>query len=418
MMKAVTRPTIVLLEKIHPSADANFADSGVDVRRIDRGLSEEELIAALKGLPDGPKMLGIRSKTRVTPRVIEAVPDLMAIGCFCIGTDQVALTEARTRGLAVFNAPFSNTRSVAELVLGEIIMLSRQVFARSQGCHAGAWNKSAVGSHEVRGKVLGIVGYGHIGSQLSVLAEALGMRVCYHDIVQRLPLGNASTRASLGDVLSESDFVTMHVPDTELTRNMMGAEQFAVMKRGSYFINASRGNVADIGALRAALDEGHLAGAAIDVFPKEPASDSESFVSELRGLSSVILTPHIGGSTQEAQENIGREVSDALVRYWHKGTTTGSVNFPPIDVPAPSDSAASCRILNVHRNVPGVLSRVNAIVAGLEFNIVGVALGTQEDIGVLVMDVSVPPASAAAQGLRDAVAALPTSIRTRLLCSV
>ena len=413
IVRAVTRPNILLLESIHATAHEEFARHGVVVHTVPGALTEAQLVAALRGLPqEGPLLLGIRSKTRVTPAVLEATPQLLAVGAFCIGTDQIALAAARERGVAVFNAPFSNTRSVAELVLGEIIMLSRQVFARSQACHRGLWHKSADGSHEVRGKTVGIVGYGHIGSQLSVLAEALGMHVRYHDLLSKLPLGNAQPCNSLHELLGLADFVTLHVPDTELTRGMIGAAELAVMRPGACLINASRGMVVDLAALRDALETGRVGGAAIDVFPSEPDKLGDVFESPLRGLDSVILTPHIGGSTQEAQANIGREVATALAAYLGTGSTTGCVTLPNIDA-APIRSGA--RIINVHRNVPGVLSAVNQLLADSQVNITGQSLATVESIGLLHVDVPLQPDDPKTHHLRAAIAALATSLRTRVV---
>ena len=413
IVRAVSRPNILLLESIHATAHEEFARHGVAVHTAPGALGEAQLVKALRELPqDAPVLLGIRSKTQVTPAVLDATPALLAVGAFCIGTDQIALAAARERGLAVFNAPFSNTRSVAELVLGEIIMLSRQVFARSAACHRGLWHKSADGSHEVRGKTLGIVGYGHIGSQLSVLAEALGMQVRYHDILPKMALGNAQPAGSLHELLGLADFVTLHVPDTELTRGMFGAAELAVMKPGSYLINASRGMVVDLAALRDALERGRLAGAAVDVFPSEPAKAGDVFDSPLRGLDSVILTPHIGGSTQEAQANIGREVASSLSAYLASGSTTGCVTLPNVDA-APVRGGA--RILNVHRNVPGVLSAVNQLLAESQVNITGQSLATVESIGLLHVDVPLRPDDPKTHSLGAAIAALSTSLRTRVI---
>jgi len=408
----VPRAHALILERIHPTADEGFAAHDIAVHRVDRGLGESELIDTLRSLPAGPCFVGIRSKTKVTTRVIQEVPDLVAIGAFCIGTDQIDLATARARGVAVFNAPFSNTRSVAELVMAEIVMLSRQIFPRSNGCHAGAWMKSAEGAHEVRGKTLGIVGYGHIGTQLSILAEAFGMKVQFYDIKKKLPLGNAGTEPSLVGLLGQSDFVTLHVPDSEITRGMIGAPQLRAMKPGSYLINASRGKVVDIPALSEAIKDGHLRGAAIDVFPREPRSNDERFVSELQGLENVILTPHIGGSTEEAQANIGIEVSAALSKYLETGSTGGCVNVPVLDIPLAS---GGCRIVNFHSNVPGVLSKINQVIAASDVNIVGQALKTLEDIGLLQIDVAVGADDPKAAELSAAIDGLETSIRTRLL---
>lgn len=412
------RAHALLLENIHATAIEALAAYDVEVRRMSTALDEDELIAALADFPgDGPVLVGIRSKTHVTPRVFDAVPRLMAIGAFCIGTDQIALDVARRGGVAVFNAPFSSTRSVAELVIAEVVILSRQVLPRSKAAHAGQWDKSATGSHEVRGKTLGIVGYGHIGSQLSILAEALGMQVVFFDIDKKLPLGNATPVGSLSELLAKSDFVSLHVPDTELTRGMIGPAELAGMRKGSYLLNLSRGKVVEIPALREAIVSGHLSGAAVDVYPREPAGAHETFESELRGLDNVILTPHIGGSTQEAQANIGREVAEALVRYLGAGSTLGCVTLPQLDLPKPAAARQGpvCRIVNVHENVPGVLSAINRVVAESGVNIVGQALATMEDVGLLFMDVPLAIDDPRTDALREAISVLETSVRTRLL---
>jgi D-3-phosphoglycerate dehydrogenase len=414
----VPRAHALLLESIHTTALEVLAAHDIEVRRMATALDEDELVAALADFPgDGPVFVGIRSKTHVSPRVFDAVPRLMAVGAFCIGTDQVALDVARRSGVAVFNAPFSSTRSVAELVLAEVVILSRQVFPRSKAAHAGQWDKSASGSHEVRGKTLGIVGYGHIGSQVSILAEAFGMQVLFYDIDKKLPLGNASSAGSLNELLAKSDFVTLHVPDTELTRSMIGSEELAAMRKGAYLLNLSRGKVVEIPALRDAVTSGHLAGAAVDVYPREPAGTHETFESELRGLDNVILTPHIGGSTQEAQANIGREVAEALVRYLGAGSTLGCVTLPQLDLPRPAAARQGpvSRIVNVHANVPGVLSAINHVVAESGINIVGQALATMEDVGLLFMDVPLAVEDPRMGGLREAISVLDTSVRTRLL---
>ncbi len=407
----------LLLEKIHPSAEQELRGQGFGITRIDKGLDENELIAALQALPAPLRFVGIRSKTRITARVIDAVPELAAIGAFCIGTDQIDLGEARRRGVAVFNAPFSSTRSVAELVIAEVVMLSRQIFPRNAAAHAGGWLKTATGSHEVRGKTLGIIGYGHIGSQLSILAEALGMNVIFYDIVKKLPLGNATPAPTLDDLLERSHFVTLHVPDTPRTRGMIGATELARMQPGSFLINASRGRVVDLSALRRALEKGRIAGAAIDVYPEEPAGINDPFTSELQGLDNVILTPHIGGSTEEAQANIGLEVATALARFRDRGTTSGSVTLPPLDVPAPlaRDGARASRIINVHQNVPGVLSSINQEIARSGINIVGQSLGTLEEVGLLFVDVPIAVDDPKLADLCNAISALPTSVRTRLV---
>jgi D-3-phosphoglycerate dehydrogenase len=372
---------VLLLEGIHDNALSDLGTSGYpSVTRLKSALAEDELVAQLEGV----HMLGIRSRTRVTKRALEAADRLIAIGCFCIGTDQVDLDAARARGIPVFNAPFSNTRSVAELVLGEIIMLMRGILPKSAAAHRGQWLKSAVNSWEVRGKTLGIVGYGNIGSQLSVLAEALGMRVIYYDVTPRLPHGRTEAAATLDELLAAADIVTLHVPDTRTTRGMIGERELAAMRPGSFLVNASRGKVVDLAALAAALADGRLLGAAIDVFPREPAGNGEEFVSPLRGLSNVILTPHIGGSTAEAQARIGNEVARKLVEHSDIGTTAGAVNFPNVQLPA---RPAGTRFMHVHRNTPGILARVVDVFVRRGLNIGAQFLQTDEAIGYVVVDV-------------------------------
>ncbi|MEM7158782.1 MAG: phosphoglycerate dehydrogenase [Myxococcota bacterium] len=414
----MSRAHALLLENVHASASKTLQAHGVEVRRQSKGLAEDELIGALHDLPgDGPVMVGIRSKTHITPRVFEEVPRLTAVGAFCIGTDQIALDVARRRGVAVFNAPFSSTRSVAELVVAEVVMLSRQIFSRSTAAHAGRWDKSAVGAHEVRAKTLGIVGYGHIGSQVSILAEAFGMQVIFYDIDKRLPLGNANVVDSLNELLERSDFVSLHVPDTELTRGMIGKAELDSMRDGACLLNLSRGKVVDIPALHAALSSGKLSGASIDVYPSEPASTKETLDTELRGLDNVILTPHIGGSTQEAQANIGNEVATALGRYLDLGSTLGGVTLPQLDLPSPAAKRPGpvSRIVNVHDNVPGVLSAINQVIAQSGVNIIGQALGTTDEVGLLFIDLPLASDDDQAATLRKAIADMDTSVRTRLL---
>jgi D-3-phosphoglycerate dehydrogenase len=398
------RIKVLLLENVHPSALEAFEAHGFDVTSRSGALKEDDLAAAVAGV----HVLGIRSKTQVTERVLGAATDLLSIGCFCIGVNQVDLTAANRRGVPVFNAPFSNTRSVAELVLAEIIALSRQLGDRSREVHAGAWRKVSNACHEIRGKTLGIVGYGHIGQQLGIVAESLGMRVLYHDIIATLPMGNNRAVPTLGELLSRADFVSLHVPETPGTREMIGAAELAQMRKGSYFINASRGTVVVIPALADALKSGHLAGAAVDVYPEEPETNSDGFRTELQGLPNVILTPHIGGSTEEAQEAIGREVSHTLTRFATTGATRGAVNFPQVELPS---YKGAHRILNVHRNVPGVLRDVNRIVSDLNANIDSQVLSTDANIGYLIMDLHHDVSTEVSQ----AVAALPTNIRTRVL---
>ena len=396
---------ILLLEGIHSAADEIFRGcSGSDIKRYPTSPSEEQLIGMLPEVD----VLGIRSKTHISDRILKAAPRLLAIGCYCIGTDQVDIDAATRRGVAVFNAPFSNTRSVAELTMAEVVMLARRAAQRSMELHQGRWDKSAKGCNEVRRKTIGIVGYGHIGPQVGLLAEALGMRVVFHDILKKLPLGNARQLSGLEELLRMSDFVTMHVPDTPLTRRMISSEQLRIMPRGSYLLNLSRGSVVDIGALREALESGHLAGAAVDVFPKEPSSGKDPFTSELRGLYNVILTPHIGGSTEEAQHNIGIEVSDALVGYARTGGTVGCANLPEVQLPPAEDS---CRVLNIHKDMPGVLSRINGLIAGKRVNIKAQSYNTHNGVGYLIMDVE----RSISLDIEKQIESLHSNIRTRLL---
>jgi D-3-phosphoglycerate dehydrogenase len=396
---------ILLLENIHPVAEEGFrARNFGRVEKHPGSLTEEQL---LNVMPD-VHILGIRSKTHITQRVLESSPQLIALGCFCIGTDQVDIDAATRRGVAVFNAPFSNTRSVAELTIAEVIMLARRAAQRSMELHSGRWEKSAKGCMEVRRKTIGIVGYGHIGPQVGLLAESLGMRVVFHDIVKKLPLGNARQLSGLEELLKMSDFVTLHVPDTPLTRRMISHEQLRLMPRGSYLLNLSRGSVVDIGALQDALKRGHLAGAAVDVFPKEPNSAKDPFSSELRGLDNVILTPHIGGSTEEAQRNIGLEVSDALISYMENGSSDGCANLPEVHLPPMEDSY---RVLNIHTDVPGVLSRINGLIASMSVNIKAQSYNTRNGVGYLIMDVE----RSLSRAIGEQIESLDTSIRTRLL---
>jgi D-3-phosphoglycerate dehydrogenase len=395
---------ILLLENIHPVAVEAFRAEGFQVETARAALPEAELVQRVRDV----HVLGIRSKTQVTAAVLAEANRMLAVGAFCIGTNQIALGPANRRGVPAFNAPFSNTRSVAELMLAEVVMLSRHLGDRSREVHDGRWRKVASGSHEVRGRTIGIVGYGHIGSQVGVLAEAFGLRVVFFDIAAKLPMGNNRALPRLEDVLEAADFVTLHVPETAQTRNLIGAAELARMKPGACLLNASRGSVVVIDALADAIRRGHLGGAAIDVYPEEPEGNSDGFASPLRGLPNVILTPHIGGSTEEAQEAIGREVSAALIKYINTGATTGAVNFPQVELPLDRDVH---RILNVHRNVPGVLRDINRIVSDCNANIRAQVLSTDVDIGYLIMDLD----QDVSQDVKRGIAALPTSIKTRIL---
>lgn len=396
---------VLLLENVHASAHEIFRGEGYHVEAVPRALKEEELIERLSG---GVHLLGIRSKTRVTARALDAGKRLLSVGAFCIGTNQIDLAAAKRCGVPVFNAPFSNTRSVAELVICEIIMLSRHLGDRSREVHEGRWRKIAAGAHEIRGKTLGIVGYGHIGSQVGVLAESMGMRVLSYDIRATLPMGNNKAAPSLEALLEASDFVTLHVPETPQTRGMIGEAEIARMRDGASLLNLSRGSVVDLDALAAAIESGKLAGAALDVYPEEPEANEDAFRSVVCGLPNVVLTPHIGGSTAEAQEAIGREVASTLTRYTNTGTTSGAVNFPLVEQ---AKLPGAHRVLNVHRNVPGVLRDINKIVSDRNANVLGQVLATDPDVGYLVMDLD----KEVAEDVRAAIKALPTSIRTRIL---
>jgi D-3-phosphoglycerate dehydrogenase len=398
------RIQVLLLENVHPEAHEIVRQEGFRLELCPGGLGEDELVEKARRV----HVLGIRSRTRVTERVLAEARRLLAVGTFCIGTDQVALEAATRRGVPVFNSPFSNTRSVAELVIAEIIALARCLGDRSREMHDGRWHKAATRCFETRGKTVGIVGYGHVGRQVGVLAEAVGLHVLFHDIAPRLPMGNNCPAESLAEVLARADFVTLHVPDTPLTRGLVGERELASMKPGSYLLNLSRGSVVQVPALVKALQSGHLAGAAIDVFPAEPDRNTDAFVTELRGVPNVILTPHVGGSTREAQEAIGREVMGALVKFVNTGATTGAVNFPQIE---PPPLRGRHRLLNVHRNVPGVLSAINRIVAEAEANVESQVLATDPDIGYLVMDLNCE----VSEEVRLRMTALETSIRTRVL---
>jgi D-3-phosphoglycerate dehydrogenase len=395
---------ILLVENIHPVAKEMLESHGYQVDMLSHSPTEDELIQLLPQY----NALGIRSKTEITEKILQHSQNTVTIGCFCIGTNQVNLENARQKGVAVFNAPHSNTRSVAELVIAEMIALSRQLGDRNTKAHSGEWIKSAEGSKEVRGKVLGIVGYGHIGSQVSILAEAMGLRVVFFDTIKKLPLGNATAMTSLDELLKGADFVTLHVPEISETMNMIGERELALMKKGSYLINASRGTVVVIEALVSALKSKHIAGCAIDVFPIEPASNKEKFLSPLQGLNNVILTPHIGGSTEEAQKAIGIEVAESFRRYLKIGSSSGAVNFPNVDLPVKKGTS---RILNVHRNEPGVLGEINTIISKAGANIEAQYLSTDDEIGYLVMDVH----STHARQLAQDIERLQRSIRTRVV---
>jgi D-3-phosphoglycerate dehydrogenase len=411
MSTALSRPKnqirILLLEGISDTAVNALKSTGyTNIDRRSTALDGAELRAALQGV----SMLGIRSRTQLTAAAIDGVRSLIAIGCFSVGTNQVDLAAARTMGIPVFNAPFSNTRSVAELTMAEIVMLFRRIFPKSLAAHRGGWDKSAVGANEVRGKTLGIVGYGNIGSQLSTIAEGMGMRVIFHDHTDKLRHGNVEPADTLADLLARADVVSLHVPETPATQGMMGAAQIAGMRKGAYLINNSRGTVVDLEALAAAIRNGHLAGAAIDVFPVEPSSNKETFSTPLQGLDNVILTPHVGGSTEEAQERIGAEVARKFVEYSDVGSTTGAVNFPQVQL---SPKPAGTRFIQVQRNLPGELGRLNRIFAEHKVNISAQSYQTDGDLGYVVLDAdgAVPDAAEILARIRG----LDGTIRARIL---
>ncbi|PKF51672.1 phosphoglycerate dehydrogenase [Enterovibrio nigricans] len=396
---------ILLLEGLHPSTLEVLQSAGYSNIEYHKGsLAGEELEKAISDA----HFVGIRSRTQLTEDVFAKAQKLVAVGCFCIGTNQVDLNAAATRGIPVFNAPFSNTRSVAELVLGEILLLLRGIPAKNAMAHRGEWMKSADQSFEARGKNLGIIGYGHIGTQLGILAENLGMRVFYYDIENKLSLGNATQVASLSELLNKSDVISLHVPETDSTQNMMGSEEFARMKPGAVFINAARGTVVDIDALCGALESGHIGGAAVDVFPTEPKTNSEPFTSPLQAFDNVILTPHIGGSTHEAQENIGIEVAGKMVKYSDNGSTLSSVNFPEVSLP---EHFGTSRLLHIHQNKPGILTKINTIFAEEGINIAGQYLQTNAEYGYVVIDVETEHSEKALIKLK----AIDGTLRARIL---
>ena len=397
----------LLLEGVNDSAVELFVSSNFsNIERLPKALDADGLLQAIKGVD----LLGIRSRTQLTHEALAGADRLVAVGCFSVGTNQVDLDAARQRGIPVFNAPFSNTRSVAELVIGEIVMLLRRIFPRSSAAHKGGWDKSATDSHEVRGRTLGIVGYGNIGSQLSTLAEGMGMKVIYYDHTDRLRHGNTEPVESLQNLLAQSDIVSLHVPETPATYGMIGEAELRLMKRGAYLINNSRGTVVDLDALSRAVREGHLAGAALDVFPVEPSSNSERFESPLQGLENVILTPHIGGSTEQAQDRIGREVARKMIDYVDSGSTMGAVNFPQVQLQARSLGA---RFSHVHRNAPGMLRRLNEVFLQRDINIFAQYLETDNEVGYVVLDADL--AGQSSSEILDEIRELDGTIRARLI---
>jgi len=396
---------ILFLENISDAAVGHFVDSGyASVRKWTGALSEEQLIREIKEV----HLLGIRSKTQITPKVLDAAKKLQAIGCFCIGVNQVDLKAATAHGVVVFNAPYSNTRSVAELVIGLAILLIRRIPDKTKAAHEGIWLKESKGSYELRGKTLGIIGYGNIGTQASILAEAMGMKVIYYDTVTKLPLGNAQSRKTLKEVVSEADIITLHVPDTNQTKNLISKTVLKSFKKGSILINYARGEVVDLEALAKALQDGSLSGAAIDVYPWEPEKNGDRFTTPMQGLSNVILTPHIGGSTEEAQANIGEDVSNKLFQYLETGMTLGSHTVPPLSLPL---QEGTHRILHIHKNVPGVLSEINSTLSQHNINILGQYLKTNDEIGYVVLDIDKRLSNQALQLLKE----VRQTIKTRLL---
>jgi D-3-phosphoglycerate dehydrogenase len=394
---------VLLLENLHENGIQLFQNEGFEIQKSSKSMTKEELIETIKDV----HIIGLRSKTQLTSEVLSHAKRLLAIGCFCIGTNQVDLNYAEELGIPVFNSPYANSRSVAELIIAQVISLSRQLGDRNREIHEGVWNKVSANCHEIRGKTLGIVGYGHIGSQLSVLAEAMGMRVIFNDIIPKLALGNAIQTESLEDLLGRSDFVSLHVPATPETEYMIGKKQIAAIKPGGFLLNASRGNVCVVEEIAAALQSGHLAGAYVDVFPKEPKGNGPGFETPLRGLANVLLSPHIGGSTEEAQASIGSEVASKLIRFVNEGCSLEAVNFPAIDLGPRSPKFH--RILNVHRNVPGVLRDINRILESV--NVRSQVLATTGSVGYMIISLD----QGVSADIKKSIAALPTSIRTRIL---
>jgi D-3-phosphoglycerate dehydrogenase len=395
---------VLLLEQIHPGAEALLSGAGHEIRSLPRSLDEDELIDTL----DGVSVLGIRSKTHVTERVLDAAPDLVAIGAFCIGTNQIDIEAAAEHGIVVFNAPFSNTRSVVELAIAEIISMTRRLTEKNELMHRGVWDKSADGAHEVRGRTLGIIGYGNIGTQLSVLAEDLGMQVLFYDTADKLALGTARRCDSMDELLEQSDVVTLHVDGRASNRSLFGEPEFARMRPGALFLNLSRGFVVDYAALRTRLESGAISGASVDVFPVEPKGRGDEFVSELRGLPNVILTPHIGGSTEEAQLDIGRFVAGKVLDFLENGSTAMSVNLPGIVLPK---TPQTTRIVHVHRNVPGVMATINGVFAEHKANVEAQLLGTRGEFGYVVTDTS----AALTEEMLAQLEALPETVRLRVV---
>jgi D-3-phosphoglycerate dehydrogenase len=399
------RIKVLFLENISDKAVQYFKQQGyADVKKVSGALSEEELIKVIKEV----HILGIRSKTYISKKVLDSAKKLQAIGCFCIGVNQVDLKACKQKGIAVFNAPYSNTRSVAELVIGASILLIRRILDKNKAAHNGVWNKDAKGSFELRGKTMGIIGYGNIGTQLSVMAEAMGMRVQFFDIETKLPLGNAQTKKSIKEIVSSSDIISLHVPETNQTKNLINKAVIKQFKAGSILVNYARGEVVDLDALAEAIKEKHIAGAAIDVFPVEPEKNGDAFSTPLQGLSNVLLTPHIGGSTEEAQENIGEDVSIKLYQYLERGVSNGSHTIPSLSLP-PVDGAH--RILHIHKNVPGVLGAINTLLSKNKINIVGQYLKTNDEIGYVVLDVDSKLSKQAMTLLKEVKA----TVRVRML---
>ncbi len=396
---------VLLLENVHPGAAAKFREAGYTVAELTQGVEEEDVLSSKLA---GISVVGIRSKTKVTARVVAHASRLDAIGAFCIGTDQIDLDACTNKGIAVFNAPYSSTRSVVELILGEIILLARGVFGKSEKLHRGVWDKSAAGSNEIRGKKLGIVGYGKIGSQLSVLAETLGMEVYFHDVEEKLILGNAKKAASLEQLFKTADIITLHVDGRSENRNLIGRKEFAHMKRGAIFLNASRGFVVDDQALAEALKTGKVRAAAIDVFPREPRGNAEPFTSPLQGMEQVILTPHVAGSTEEAQKDIGAFVSERIIEYFQAGSTMYSVNFPNVQLPKITNAH---RLIHIHENIPGMLAQINKVFARHKANILGQYLKTSQTIGYAITDIS----TAYNPKIREELKAIPHTIKFRVL---